>query len=81
LRMLRTASHKLSRRGRSLTRVQPSMLSNVYGMLDCVAHVCAGSGWPSSVRNVGEVSKINLARTHARMRGAKDRRRRDEPDP
>ena len=28
-----------------------------------------------------EVSKINLARTHARMRGAKDRKRRDEPKP
>ena len=57
------------------------MFSNVYGILACVAYVCAGAGWPSSVQNVGEVSKINLARTQARMRGAKDRRPRDEPKP
>ena len=33
------------------------------GVLDGQAHVCAGAAWPCSVRNVGEVSKINLART------------------
>ena len=31
---------KLNRRGRPRTRVQAGMLSNVYGMLDCVAQVC-----------------------------------------
>ena len=74
---------KLSMRGRPHTRVQAGMLSNVYGMLDCVAHVCAGAGWPCSMRNVGEDPKINLARTQAHVcrRGAKDRRRRDEPEP
>jgi hypothetical protein len=79
----RKAAHAAGRSGERLSRVQSDICMDVYGVLDGQAHACAGAAWLCSVRNVGDISKINLARTraHACMRGAKDRRQRDEPEP
>jgi hypothetical protein len=77
------AAHAAGGSGGRLSGVQSDICMDVYGVLDGQAHACAGASWLCSVRNVGDVSKINLARTraHACMRGAKDRRQRDEPGP